>query len=212
MVPWARSPQYENITLCGQTKHALRMRVCSTSTTVTSRQGIILMLSANVDVKSTSASAFGLESSVTLPWAPICCLIGWLLNDIVIFWKLFYRGCLEVCLCLWGRRCGSSSSSALWGRCRAVVQHDISRKVVWTSGAECIASSVAGSNPVEFFPMRTPEEAHLCSPLQDYRRSRSKTSSSCDNCRCQDVKTCSRECRVAQVCLEMDGGCFEHIF
>jgi hypothetical protein len=52
------------ITFCGQTKRVLRVRVCSTSTTVTSRHGIILMLSANVDIKP--ASTFELVSSGTL--------------------------------------------------------------------------------------------------------------------------------------------------
>jgi hypothetical protein len=48
----------------------------STSTTVTSGHGIILMLSANVGIKSTSASAFGFVSSGTLLWAPICYQTG----------------------------------------------------------------------------------------------------------------------------------------
>jgi hypothetical protein len=69
-----------------------------TSTIVTSGHGIILMLFADVCVKSASASAFGLLPSGTLSWAPSCDLTGWLLNDIVIFWKLFYRGCLKMCL------------------------------------------------------------------------------------------------------------------
>jgi hypothetical protein len=88
------------------TQHSLGIRSvfyawgggCSTSTTVTSGHGIIPMLSANVGIKSGSASAFELVSSGTLSWAPICYLTGWLLNYIVIFWKLFYRGCLKMCL------------------------------------------------------------------------------------------------------------------
>jgi hypothetical protein len=110
-------------TFCGRTKLVLRLRVCWTSTTVTFGYGIILILSANVGIKSASASAFGLVSSGTL-WAPICYLTGWLLGDIVIFW----------------------SSSALWGRCPAVVERDVSGKVDGTWRADCMASSVAGSN------------------------------------------------------------------
>jgi hypothetical protein len=64
------------ITFCGQTKRVLRVRVRSASTTVTSGHGIILMLSANVGIKSASASAFGLVSSGTLSWAPICYMTG----------------------------------------------------------------------------------------------------------------------------------------
>jgi hypothetical protein len=97
-------------TFCGQRKRDLRVRVCSTSTAVTSGHGLILMLSANVGIKSASASAFGLVSSGSLSWAPICYLTCWLLNDIVIFWKLFYQGCLKMCLWLWGRGCGFSTT------------------------------------------------------------------------------------------------------
>jgi hypothetical protein len=55
--------------------------------------------------------------------------------------------------------------------------------------------------PMDFFPVGTSERASLCSPYQDNRRSRDKTSSSCDNSQCQHVKACSRECRVAHCCL-----------
>jgi hypothetical protein len=47
--------------------------------------------------KPSSASAFRLVSSGTLSWTPICYPTGWLLNDIVVFWNLFYRVCLKVC-------------------------------------------------------------------------------------------------------------------
>jgi hypothetical protein len=136
-------------TFCGQTKRVLHVRVCSTSTTVTSGHGIILMVSANVGILSATASAFGLVSSGTLSWAPICYWTGWMLNDIVIFWKLFYRGysSCEAEVVVSARR----SSSALWGRCPAVVERDISRKVDWTWRADFIASSVAVSYSDRFF-------------------------------------------------------------
>jgi hypothetical protein len=115
-------------TFCGQTKRVLRLRVCSTSTTVTSGHRIILMQSANVGIKSASASALGL----LLSWAPICYLTGWLLNNIVIFWKRFYRGCL-------GKLSGSG-----WTRYIQEGGLDV-------GGADCMASSIAGSNSDVFF-------------------------------------------------------------
>jgi hypothetical protein len=112
----------------------LHMRVCSLSTTVTSANGIILSLSVNLGIKSASELAFPLESSGILPWAPICYLTGWLLNDIMISWKLLL-GLLEDVL----ESCKAEvvvsalqSSSALWRRCLAMVEHNISRKVEWT--------------------------------------------------------------------------------
>jgi hypothetical protein len=39
-------------------------------------------------ISSVSVSVFGLVSSRTLSWAPVCYSTGRLLNDIVIFWKL----------------------------------------------------------------------------------------------------------------------------
>jgi hypothetical protein len=59
--------------------------------------------------KSASASEFGLLSSGTLSWVPNWYLTGWLLNDIVVFWKLSYRSCLQMCVWLWGRGCGFST-------------------------------------------------------------------------------------------------------
>jgi hypothetical protein len=44
-------------------KHDLYVRVCSTSTTVTSEHGIILMLSVNMSINSALPSVLGLESS-----------------------------------------------------------------------------------------------------------------------------------------------------
>lgn len=78
---------------CGQIRYALWMRVVSTSTIVTSGHVVILMLYTDVGMKTISVSAFRLASSGTLLWDPICCPVGWLLNDVVIFWELFYRGC-----------------------------------------------------------------------------------------------------------------------
>jgi hypothetical protein len=59
-------------TFCGQMKRVLCERVCSAATTVTFGHGITLMLSKNVGIKSASASVFGLATSGTSSWAPIC--------------------------------------------------------------------------------------------------------------------------------------------
>jgi hypothetical protein len=68
------------ITICGRAEHVLRVRVRSMSATVTSGHGIILILFSNVGIRSTSASAFGLESSETWSWAPTCYLTQWYRN------------------------------------------------------------------------------------------------------------------------------------
>jgi hypothetical protein len=52
-------------TFCGQTKRFLRSRACSTSKTETSAHEISFMLSANVAIKHSSSSAFGLVSTGT---------------------------------------------------------------------------------------------------------------------------------------------------
>jgi hypothetical protein len=52
-----------------------------TSTTVTSGHGLILMLSETMDIKSTSALAFGLEWSGRLSWAPICSATSWFYDN-----------------------------------------------------------------------------------------------------------------------------------
>jgi hypothetical protein len=83
------------------------------------------------------------------------------------------------------------TSSALW-RFPAMVERDISRKLDWTSAV----SSVAGSDSDGFFSVGKTEVARLCCP-QKCRRSRSKTSSSCDNAWCELVKSRSTECRAA---------------
>jgi hypothetical protein len=91
---------------------------------------------------------------------------------------------------LWFR--SRRSSSALWGRRPAVVEHDISGEMDWTSRADCMASSLAGSNSDGFFSVRTPDRVRLFRPSRDYRRSRGGTSSSCDTDLCQHVKSCPR--------------------
>lgn len=54
---------------------------------------------------------------------------------------------------------------ALWGRCPALVERDVSRKLDW-------AWRVAGSNPGGIFPVWTPEGTRLLCVSRDDRRSR----------------------------------------
>jgi hypothetical protein len=83
-------------TFCGHMKHVLHVRVCQMYTTVTSGQGIILMLLANVGIKSASASASRLVSSGTLSWTPICLQAN--CSKISWFSWNFYWDCLKMCL------------------------------------------------------------------------------------------------------------------
>jgi hypothetical protein len=67
------------------TQHSVARKACFTREVVFSvHHGVILMLSANVDVRSASGSAFGLVMSGTLSWAPDLYLTGRLLSDIVL--------------------------------------------------------------------------------------------------------------------------------
>jgi hypothetical protein len=98
------------------------------------------------------------------------------------------------------------SSSALWGRCPAVVEGDLSRKVDWTVRDDCMVSSVAGSNSDGHFFLWGHLKEHVYAvPHQVCRRSRGKTSSSGDNRRYQHVNAYSRECRVAHYRLSWYG-------
>lgn len=87
-------------------RHTFYAWGCSAMTTVTSGQRIILMLSGNKVMEATWPATCGLELSVTLLWVSVCYLTAQLLSTIVIFWKLFYHGCMKVCLWLWGRGFG----------------------------------------------------------------------------------------------------------
>jgi hypothetical protein len=135
-----------------------------------------------------------------------------------------YRDCLETVLPgltegvplalrqrLWFHDDGAPAL-ALWRWRPAVVEEDISIKVDWTWRTDFMAPSDARSNSDCMFPVGTPEGTNFHSPSQDYRRSRSKASSSCDSGRCQHIKACSRECLAAHChCLEMKGGRFENL-
>jgi hypothetical protein len=124
------------VTFFGQAEYVLCMRVCFTSTVVTTGHGIILMLAVNMGIKYTSSSILGLESSEALVWA----------------------------LLLPNRRTVQQYDFLIWGRCLAVVECDISRKVDWMSRAYCMASLVTVSNSDGFFSVGTPVGASLCCP------------------------------------------------
>jgi hypothetical protein len=179
------------IILCGQTKHVVRVRTCSTSTTVTTGHQIVPMLSADVGTNLASVWA-GMVGDLAMNTYPLRAR----LTVQKISWSSgnCSRGAA------W--RCASNTeedavsvgriSSTLQERWPAVVEHDISRDVERTSRANWMDLSVDGSNSDGLSPVGTPEGARLLSPSQDYRTSRGKTSSLCVNGRCQPVKTCSR--------------------
>jgi hypothetical protein len=61
----------------------------------------------------------------------------------MIFWKLFNQNHLKMCLSLRGRGGFSRVElHAIRGRCPAVVECDMLKKVDWILGADCTASSV----------------------------------------------------------------------
>jgi hypothetical protein len=115
------------------------------------------MLSANIWV-SASASAFGLELSWTLSWAPVG-----LLNDVMIIWK----NCNTTAWWRAPRSCGT-----LW----SVRQ--------WLNGT--YSGNWTEHQGPSAWPPRSPDltmiGACLCSSAMYYRRC-GKTSSSCDNSR-----------------------------
>jgi hypothetical protein len=81
---------------CGQIRHVLCVRVCSTSTTVASGHGIILMLSANMGIKSASASVLELESSRDMVVCPYS-LPDRLTAQRYDYLENFYWCCLKIC-------------------------------------------------------------------------------------------------------------------
>lgn len=130
-------------TFCRQ-KYDLRVMVCSTSITVTTRHRIILVLPANMGIMCTSA--FGLASLGTLSRAAICYLTGWFYwnRSTGTAWK-----CASSCeaeAVVSTRR----SSSTLWVRCLALGEFDTSSKVHRTRRAYYVAYSVIGSNSEKF--------------------------------------------------------------
>jgi hypothetical protein len=81
-------------------------------------------------------------------------------------------------------------SSALWGRCSAVVERDISRKVRWTWGPFAWPPRSPDIIAMDFSAVGRPGEVSLLKPSQNYRRYRGRTSNSLDNGRCQHAMAC----------------------
>jgi hypothetical protein len=95
-------------------------------------------------------SATGYAHCSTISWS----YWNWSIGDA---WRCASNCETEVLV--WARR----SSNPLRGRCVAVAWHDLSRKVNLTWKADCVASSVAGSNSNRFFTLGISEGARLCS-------------------------------------------------
>jgi hypothetical protein len=141
--------------------------VYSASRAVTFCHGIMIMLSANLHVKSLLSQCFGLESSATMSCAPVCYLTGLQLNYIVNFGNCSTGAA-------WS--CSSSceaefvvsaqrNSRTLWGRCPAMLDTDISRKVHSKSRANCMSSLIVGSNSDGFPPAETLEGTRVMQPF-----------------------------------------------
>lgn len=80
------------VIFCGQMKRILLMRVSSTSTShLWERDDPYAM--CEYGLRFTSASVLALESLGTLLWASVCYLPGWVLRNVMVFWKLFNWGC-----------------------------------------------------------------------------------------------------------------------
>jgi hypothetical protein len=166
--------------------------VCSTCTIVASGRGIIFMLSMDMGIMSASASMFGLELLGTLLWTSVCYLLVWHLNNVSIFWKLFYQSCLKaVRQRLWFQyikaplHCGEGVHSD-WLKHIQGIGLDING---WL---HCLISHWIQVQCIFFFLLR----GHLCNPSQSYLRSRVTVVS---------AKTCSGESCAAHCHLYRNG-------
>jgi hypothetical protein len=149
--------------LCGQAMNILRVRVFSMSAVLTSGHGIILIFCEHI--KSASSLAFVLESSGHWCWGPICYVTGWLLNDIMRVWKLFYLGCLNC----------ASRGSRQW--LKAVYPG----RWIGRRGPITWPFLSPGLSPMDSSrPVRTSEGLRLGSPSEDHRWPHGKNLRSCD--------------------------------
>jgi hypothetical protein len=149
-----------------------------------------------MDMKSASILAFGLESSGSLSWT--CLLPDRLLS--VRFFGNCFTGAAWRCTSSHEARVVVStlqSSSAVWGRCLAVVKFPGRWIGHW--------GPIAGPPQLPDPMVGTPELSCLYSHSQDYLRSCGMTSNSCDNSRCQHVKVFSKECRGTHCRLPWNG-------
>lgn len=180
-------------TFCGQMKCVLCVRVCSMSITVSSGHRTILMLSVNVGIKSTSVLVFGLVSSETLSWAPICYLTGWQCPKILIFFNCS-SGPEDVplvrvsCVMLNAKCIQHNRVSAHYGEyVQKWFECDIPRRWIGLWGLIVWLPRLLDVIP-KIYPVGTPEGTRLHRPSQDYQRSRGKIPSSCDSFQYQHLK------------------------
>jgi hypothetical protein len=90
---------------------------------------------------------------------------------------------------------------------------DISRKVDWTLRANCMASSVAGSNSDGFLPVGTPEEQVYAVPPRTIEEPLARLQAAGTTVDANMLRRVRENAvRRTVVCLEMDGGRrFEHL-
>jgi hypothetical protein len=79
-------------------------------------------------------------------------MIGWLPNDIMIFWKLFCWDCLKMYLVLWQVMVSARQVHHTMKMCNNYLTQ-ISGKVDWMMRANCIAYLATASNSDGFFPV-----------------------------------------------------------
>lgn len=148
-------------------------------TTVTPGQGIILMLLANVGIKSASASASGLVSSGTLSWAPIC-----LQADIMIFLKLLL-GLLE--------------DVSVWQRLNMTYPRWIGHggPTAWPPWSLAVTM-------MDFF-LRGHVKKHIYTVPPGMIKDLVARLQAAVTSQCLHVKACSRECCAVHCCLPWNG-------
>jgi hypothetical protein len=176
-----------------QTKYVLNLKVCSTSTAVSSVYRTVFMASMMVCIWKASASGFHwngrrhFRGALSATWHGDCWMLSW------IFWRLVCRGCLKMSrLLLWSSGCFSTSTMEMIsgsGRLRCIREgrldmwsrlHSSVRDLVYVVPPRTIKILVIGFKAVE---TRVDENM-----LKRVRHS---------------------AVRCTAVCLEMDGGRFE---
>lgn len=122
-------------------RKAFYVRVCSSSSRVTSGHRTFLKIESNVCTKSASASNFGLVLLGTLSYAPLCSIAQRHRN----FLETLQTGLIKnvfVSQNLWFQH--DQASNALSARFPAVVEREICKKVEWKWQVKYVTPSVAG--------------------------------------------------------------------
>jgi hypothetical protein len=180
------------------------MRVCSTSTTVTCGLRKILMISVDVDLRSVSVSAFGLVLSGTLSHCHGPLSSTWQVDCSMV--SLFSWNCLaglleDVPLAVRQRLSAHygkvSDSGWTW-----LIQEGGLDVEMWRT--DCMASSIIGSNSNGFFLWGHLKERVYAVPSRTIKDHKARLKTAVSG-RCQHVKSCLRECRVAHCFLPWNG-------